>query len=107
MLQQLKQLNLDRILDIDEAIVLSAFARQQTDEYGELGLPVPEWLEKATEVLREEIARRCRSEKMAELRRLEGEIEGLKTATERRQDAQRKLAALQKDLGLSARNAGK
>ena len=106
-LECLKQLNLDRILDTDEAVTLSAFARQQSIEYGELGLPVPEWLEKSTEILREEIARRNRSAKLAELKNLESEIEGYKTQAEKRSEALRRLSALQKDLGLASKSTGK
>lgn len=107
MLQRLKELNVDRLLDVDEAVSLSAFARAQAAEYEELGLPVPGWLEKSTDVLREEIAWRTRASDLAELKRLETELEGMKTLGERKTDTQKKLAALQGRLGLSTAKSGR
>src|SRR5579872_6166327 len=101
MLEKLKGLNLDKLLDMDEAIALSAYARGLENEYGHLEMQTPEWLEKSTDVLREEIARRTKAADLAELKRLESEIEGYKSATEKRGEAQKKLAAMQNKLGLS------
>ncbi len=100
MLEKLKGLNLDRILDNDEAVVLSAFARQLEAEYEQLGVPVPEWLEKSASTLREEIARRNKASKLARLKELEANLEGYKTVTEKRSEAQRELAEIQKELGM-------
>jgi|SRR5579872_1461684 len=97
----LKNLNLDRVLDMDEAIALSATARSFEVECEHLEQPVPDWLTKASDVLREEIARRTRSNDLAELKRTEAEIESYKSANEKRTEAQRRLAALQSKLGLS------
>jgi hypothetical protein len=99
-LQTLKTLNLDRILDNDEAVSLSAYARQLADEYEHLDQPVPEWLEKSTQVLREEIARRNHSADMARMKELERELEGYKTVGERKTEAQKRLFDLQKKLGM-------
>lgn len=107
MLEKLKQLNLDRILDMDEAVTLSAYARGLADEYSNLEMPAPEWLTKSTDILREEIARRTRAADLATLKALEGEIEGYKTVTEKRTDAVRRLADLQKKLGLSTAKSGR
>ena len=85
--------------------LLSAYARHLAAEYEELELPVPEWLEKSTDTLREEIARRTRAADLANLKDLEREIESLKTASERRADASKRMAALQKKLGLSTAKA--
>lgn len=101
MLEKLKSLNLDKILDMDEAIALSAYARSIETEYDTLEIPVPEWIVKSTDVLRSEIARRTHAADMAELKRIEAELEGLKTQGERKSDAQRRLTALQGKLGLS------
>lgn len=103
MLEKLKQLNVDKILDMDEAIALSAYSRGLANEYVELDMAVPDWIEKATEVLRQEIQRRTHAADMAELKRIQGEIEGYKTATEKRTEAQKRLAALQGKLGLSTK----
>jgi hypothetical protein len=51
-ISRLKELNVDRILDIDEAVALSAEAREMEAEYEALEIPAPEWLEKSTNVLR-------------------------------------------------------
>jgi hypothetical protein len=102
MLEKLKQLNLDRLLDMDEAVSLSAYARAMDQEYESLEIPAPEWLVKSSDVLREEIARRTRAADLAALKNVESELEGYKTVTEKRTEAQRRLANLQKKLGLSA-----
>jgi hypothetical protein len=100
-LEKLKQLNLDRLLDMDEAIALSAYARGLEGEYEALEMPIPEWLVKATDVLREEIARRTKAADLAELKRIENELESYKTVGEKKNEAQRRLAQLQNKLGLS------
>ncbi len=99
--------NLDRLLDTDEAVSLSAYARNLEAEYDQLDIPVPGWLTKSSDILREEIARRTRAADLAELKRLEGELEGYKPINEKRTDAQKNLANLQKKLGLSATSAGR
>lgn len=101
-LQALKNLNTDRILDMDEAVHLSAYARVMETEFEHLEIPVPDWLPKASDVLRQEIARRTHAADLALLKETEQEIDSLKTATERRTDAQKRLAKLQAKLGLSA-----
>jgi len=106
-LQILKNMNLDRVLDNDEAVFLSAEARALMNEFEELDIPIPEWLGKATEMLREEIARRNRSTALAEVKRLESELEGYKSVTEKRGEAQRRLGELQKQLGLAGAGAAK
>ena len=102
MLEKLKSLNIDRLLDLDEAVSLSQYGRALEAEYGELGLAVPEWLQKSLNVLREEIARRTKAADLAALKSVEVELEGYKTVSEKKTDAQRRLAALQKRLGLTA-----
>src|SRR5437667_8387900 len=95
----LKTLNLDRILDMDEAISLSAYARGLENEYGHLEMAPPEWLAKSTDILREEIARRTKAGDLAELTRIESELEGYKSIGEKKSEAQKRLAALQDKLG--------
>ncbi len=107
MLEKLKNLNLDRVLDMDEAISLSAYARSIADEYEALEMNVPDWLVKSTDVLREEIARRMKAADLAELKRIENELEGYKTVTEKRSEAQKRLASLQNKLGLSPAKSGR
>ncbi len=101
MLAQLKSLNVDRLLDMDEAVALSSYARTLEGEYEMLDLPVPEWIVKSTDVLREEIARRTKAADLAELKRIENELETYKTVGEKKTEAQKRLAQLQNKLGLS------
>ncbi len=105
-LEKLKTLNVDRILDMDEAVALSAYARSMETEYGFLQMDVPEWLEKSTTVLREEIERRTHAGDLAQMANLQREIDGYKTVTEKRTEAARKLAELQKTLGVKPARAG-
>ena len=107
MLEKLKSLNLDRLLDMDEAIALSAYARSLEGEYEALEMPVPDWLVKSTDVLREEIARRTKAADLAELKRIESELEGYKTVGEKKIEAQKRLASLQGKLGLSPAKSGR
>src|SRR5271165_1626730 len=107
MLEKLKTLNLDRLLDMDEAVTLSAYARGLENEYEFLEIPVPEWLTKASDVLRQEIARRTHAADLAALKALEGELEGYKTIGEKRTEAQKRLGDLQRKLGLSTAKSGK
>ena len=100
MLEKLKNLNMDRVLDMDEAVALSAYARALVDEYTDLGMLAPDWLVKSVDVLRDKIARRTRASDLAELKRLETELEGYKTVSEKKNEAQRRLAAMQNKLGL-------
>lgn len=105
--QTIKTLNMDRVLDIDEAVALSAEVRAFETEYEALGMPIPDWLVKSADVLREEIARRTKASKLAELKKLENEIEGYKSATEKRNEATKRLAALQNELGMSPAKSGR
>lgn len=104
-IEALKNMTLDRIMHIEEAVIMSADARALTQEYEELELPVPDWLTKATDVIREEIARRTRAESLNELKKLELEVEGYKTVNEKRGEAQRRIGDLQKKLGLNSKSA--
>ena len=106
-LQALKSLNVDRLLDLDEAVSLSFEARGLENEYGHLEIPVPEWLTKSSDVLREEIARRTKAADLAALKNLEAELEGYKTVTEKRSEALKRLASLQNKLGMSPAKSGR
>lgn len=106
-LQALKNLNLDRVLDMDEAVTLSAYARSLENEYGHLEIAAPEWLEKSSSVLRDEIDRRTRAADLAELKRTELELESYKTSGEKKAEASKRLAALQNKLGLSPAKSGR
>lgn len=100
-IQQIKALSIDRLLDIDEAVLVSAQIRFLEAEYEKLEIPIPDWLIKVGDVVREEIARRTRSALLAELQRAESEVESYKTATERKAAALQRIGQLQVRLGLS------
>lgn len=100
-LSALKNLNMDRLLELDEAVSLSAESRALSNEFELLDLPVPEWLESASNVLREEIARRTHASALAEMKKVEAELDGLKSTAERKVEAQKRLAALQRKLGMT------
>ena len=99
-LQLLKNLNTDKMIEVEELMVLSAFARSLETEYLETGNSIPEWLDRSANSLREEIARRTRAARMAKLRDIENQLEAMKPATEKRADLQAQAVALQKELGL-------
>ena len=103
-IQFLKDFAIDRILDIDEAIAISAQMRCLEVEFVELGIPQPEWLSKASDTLRTEIARRVHANDLAEMQRLEGLLDSYKSVTERKTEVQGRLAALQSKLGMGAKS---
>ncbi len=107
LIHTLKQLNTDKMLEVDELVEVSAFARTIEQEYTELELPVPGWLQDSVNILREEIAKRTRASDLAKLKDLENRLEGFKTVNEKRNEAQRELAALQKKLGMAPAKAGR
>lgn len=66
-IEKLKQLNVDRLLAIEEVVALSAEGRQLSGEYAVNDLEVPEWLERACATLGDEIAQRSRAGDMARI----------------------------------------
>lgn len=107
LIEKIKGINLDRLLEVDEAVELSAVARTLEQEYTNLELPVPGWLTQASDLLREEIAKRTRASDLARLKELEAQLESFKTVSEKKSEALRALAELQKKLGLTPAKAGK
>lgn len=106
-IQALKELNVDRLLNLDDAVSLSADARALAGEYETLCIQTPEWLEKSTLTLRDEIDRRTRAADLKAMKDLETEIDSYATVTERKTRAQKHLAELKNKLGQSAARAGK
>ncbi len=102
-IEKLKTLNVDRILDMDEAVALSAYARNLESEYENLQMDPPEWLAKSAAILREEIERRTHAGDLAAMAALEREIDGYKTVNEKRTEASRRLADLKKKLGVTSK----
>ena len=106
-IQAIKNINLDKVIEMEEAIAMSADIRNFEAEYEKLGMPVPDWLVKSADILREEIARRTRAADLADLKRLENELEAYKTVGEKKNEAQKRLAALQSKLGMSTARSGR
>lgn len=100
MRDKLLRLDLDRMLSIEECIDLSAYARSLEYEYEFLEIDMPEALNRSIVVLRDEITKRKRAEDESELRKLQGALDGLKSASERKTDVLAQIAAVQKRLGL-------
>lgn len=90
MLQQLRNLNVDR-MDLDEAVALEAYGALVREGYVSRSLPVPEWIEDALRLLGKEIVTR-RSEMLEKRRReLRARLEAEMTATERRSKLRKEL----------------
>ena len=96
----LKEMNLDRILDLEEAVALSHFGeRAGTGVFGTgPGRAGVAGISLGT--LRAEIAQRVKAQKTIELRKLDAEIEGYKTVSEKKTEALRRRGKLIKELGV-------
>ena len=95
-LKALREMALDRAVDIEELVALSMEARAMVGEFLALDQPVPQWLEDAGNKVREEIVRRTKHEDFDEMRKLESQIESLKSPTTKMREAQERLAVLQR-----------
>lgn len=97
MLQQLRNLNVDRI-DLDEAIALEAYGGMVRDRYVARQLPIPEWIEDALRLLGKEILSR-RSEMLEKRRReLRARLEAEMTASERKAKLRKELDEVETQL---------
>lgn len=93
MLEKLKNFDPEKG-DVDEMVVLSAFARNIAAEYAHLGIDQPEWLEvKHKEVLRE-VDTRLSDLRAKRIREIERSLAGLKSAEEKRADLKAELERL-------------
>lgn len=95
---ELKQLNTDHG-DVDELIALKAGADGMVATYAGFQLDQPQWLADARENLDREIKARHRDQLEKELREAERDAEGLKSATERREENAARIAKLKAALG--------
>ena len=71
-------------LGIDEAVELSAVARQITSEYAVNDIPAPEWLADVSQTLTSNIKSRQRDAQLKRLKEIELEERQLLTAKEKR-----------------------
>jgi hypothetical protein len=104
---ELKKLNTDALLAVEEVVAKSAEARALAAEFDELGVAVPFWLEKACATLREEVVRRTKAADQEEMDRLKNEIANLRTAAERKRDAETRLSELMNRHGQTVSAGGK
>lgn len=104
-LSTLKALNVERILELDEAVWLSTEAEGLKAGFETHELEVPEWLEQSIQVLNEEIAKRTRAADLAAFKEAQAEVESLRSASEKKARAQARIEALGKKLGLAAKAA--
>lgn len=96
--QTLKNLTVDRIVDLAELIAHEGFAAGLATNYANHGLEVPEWLESARRTLRGEVKMRVRGDLERQLKLAEQAEEALKSTTEKRADAKKRAEVLRKQL---------
>lgn len=104
-IQSLKTFNADKVLDVDELVAHAADARALTQEFTEHELPVPAWLQAASDTINSEIARQTHASDLAAMQALERELDSYKSTNERKAEAQKKLAQIQKRLGMTPARA--
>lgn len=97
MLEKLKGFEAERH-DLDELVVLMAFAASLAAQYTALGLEQPEWLNDSKAALEKEIKSRTHDMIVKELKETEARLEGLKSTTERREELTAKAARLREKL---------
>lgn len=97
MLEKLKGFEAERH-DLDELVVLLAFAMSLGSTYQALQLEEPEWLKDSRAAIEKEIKARTRDMLEKDLRETEARLEGLKTADEKRKDLREKAERLRAQL---------
>lgn len=98
MYQKLKNLDVEKT-DLDEQVFLLATAEQVKGKYEVLLLPVPDWLENASKLLKLEIDLRRKDMLAKRKRELENGLAALRTAEEKRADMRAELERLTAQLG--------
>lgn len=94
MLEKLKQLNCDR-LDLDEAVALHCLASQMESAFASFGVTAPRWLGDSQRALDADIRRRVHDDLRLRLDRAKARREALKTADQKRADAEAEVAGLE------------
>jgi|SRR5208337_424196 len=93
MLHEFQNFNKER-LDMAQLVALAAFGRQLRAEYETHQLEEPEWLDVQIKTLRREIVSRNADSIDARRREIRSRLDSLKTPTEKREELQKELAAL-------------
>jgi seryl-tRNA synthetase len=97
MLEQLKRFDADRA-DMEEMLELSAYGRTLVAEYDALSVPQPEWLAEVLDRLKKAIADKRRDAILKALKTVKARKETLKSAEEKRKDAEAEIERLTKML---------
>ena len=98
MIEKLKSFSSTKY-SLDELLVLSAFQRSVRVEYESTGIDVPDWLEQSGRAISAAIKERVRDELERKLASAKARRASLKTADERRKEADEEIAALTAKLG--------
>lgn len=98
MLQRLKTLDVDRLIDMEELVELSTLARSLKAEFVEHELDVPEWLSDKAKTLNREINARNQDAIERRLRELKNRRETLETPAERKKKINAEIQQLEAKL---------
>jgi len=98
MLQQLKNLNIER-LDLDEGVALAAFGRAMEAEYAHVSAEAPDWLTDNLKALRKEVRQRLQDTLESRLLEVTSRIESLSTVEEKRAKLREEKERLMAKLG--------
>lgn len=85
-------------MDVEEMLSLSAFGKGLKAEFVEFGLEVPEYVELQLKSLRRDIRSKVSDKLEAEKKRLQSQLENLKTPQERKTELRRQLAKVNDQL---------
>lgn len=90
MLARFKLFDTDR-MDLDELVELVAFGTILRDQYAQLNLEEPEFVDVQLKTLKREIRAKNADRNAARVKELKLQLEGLKTPTERKSALQKEL----------------
>jgi hypothetical protein len=94
MLDQFKSYTKDR-LDVEQLVTLSAFGKALKAEFEAQRVEVPEYVTDQLKSIGREIQARVADGREALRKKLRAQLDTLKTTSERREDLQKQLAALE------------
>lgn len=94
MLDQLKNFS-DNSLDLDELVALAAFGRQLRAEFEAQRVSEPEYVAMQLNAVRREIEAKMADRREARKREIKSQLQGLKTAGERRAELEKELVELE------------
>lgn len=90
----LKNLNIERVADVDEMVAMHAFGESLQATYEKHQMPIPEWLPESLRILSKEIASHRRDSIERALKLAKSRFEALKSADEKRKDLQLEIERL-------------